>query len=144
MYLLFKSTKKIKKNNKFNKVFDYLLIIFVVFIRGVLDNLDGYTARKCNLTSKFGEYFDSITDKIFIFSMYFIIIRTLIKKSINLFNGSIIFIIFFCFIYSIKNMFDNDHTDISKSYSLHYFTMDNIEIFNIILVCIVKYIIDNF
>ena len=41
-------------------------------------------------------------------------------------------------------MFDNDYTDISKSYSLHYFTIDNAEILQILLVCIVKYIIDNF
>ena len=140
IYLLFK-TKKTKKT-KNNVLCEYLLLIFISFIRGVLDNLDGYTARKCNTASKFGEYFDSITDKIFIFSMYFIIIKTLIKQPMNLFKVSIISIIILCFIYGIKHFFNNNFED--KSYSLHYFTMDNIEIINIILVCFVKYTINNF
>lgn len=58
----------------------FTLAFFLVYgICGVTDALDGFVARKFNLTSKFGSILDSVSDLIFLGVMGFKILPTLIE-----------------------------------------------------------------
>jgi len=51
------------------------LIAVVLFVMSSFtDQLDGYIARKYNLTTTFGIFFDPIVDKILILSMFFLLV----------------------------------------------------------------------
>ncbi len=56
---------------------DYVVCIFLFFLAGLSDYLDGYFARKYNATSQIGEILDPIADKI-------LVVFLLIGLSINL------------------------------------------------------------
>lgn len=59
-----------------------LLFIFIYIICGILDVLDGFIARKFNVTSKLGAKLDSIPDMIMIFVILFRFVPTM---GLNLF-----------------------------------------------------------
>ena len=56
---------------------DYVVCIFLFFLAGLSDYLDGYFARKYNATSQIGEILDPIADKI-------LVVFLLIGLSVNL------------------------------------------------------------
>lgn len=62
--LILDDTEDIKQINKF---------YFLIVLRFILDCFDGALARKCNKTSKFGGYFDSFMEVVFIWSILFAI-----------------------------------------------------------------------
>jgi len=49
----------------------YLLTLFLFFIAGLTDYLDGFLARKYNATSQLGEILDPLADKILIIFLFF-------------------------------------------------------------------------
>tara|TARA_S200000501_G_scaffold31862_1_gene26734 strand:- start:30 stop:566 length:537 start_codon:yes stop_codon:yes gene_type:complete len=49
----------------------YLLTLFLFFIAGLTDYLDGFLARKYNATSELGEILDPLADKILIIFLFF-------------------------------------------------------------------------
>lgn len=63
----------------------YSLAFILFFIAGITDYLDGYLARKYNLTSQVGEILDPIADKI-------LIVFILIGLSVNLTSYFIAFV----------------------------------------------------
>ena len=51
---------------------NYLLIGFLLYLIAIVtDFFDGYIARKYNLTSKFGAFFDSLVDKAIVLTLFF-------------------------------------------------------------------------
>jgi len=53
---------------------------FLAIIRQILDGLDGYVARKYNLSSKFGNLYDHISDRIFGTTITIILLSHIYKK----------------------------------------------------------------
>ena len=48
------------------------LVIFLGILAYMLDHLDGYIAKRYNLTSIFGTFFDPIVDKLIVLSIFFV------------------------------------------------------------------------
>lgn len=74
--------------NKF--IFSFPLL----FLRNILDGIDGYLARKYNLVSKKGEIYDHISDSVFIgFSAMILLIKTGYSLESTFFIGQSIIIL---------------------------------------------------
>ena len=67
----------------------YVLALFLFMFAGITDFLDGYLARKYNLTSVIGEILDPIADKILIIFLYFGLALNLSSYLIG-FSGALI------------------------------------------------------
>lgn len=75
---------------------DFLWFCIYLIIRIILDSLDGYTARKFNKVSKFGELLDCIQDTFF----WSILLYILLKNKVN---NIILFVIILSFIIVIQD-----------------------------------------
>ena len=53
---------------------------FLAIIRQILDGIDGYVARKYNLSSKFGNLYDHISDRIFVTTLTIILLSHVYAK----------------------------------------------------------------
>jgi phosphatidylglycerophosphate synthase len=72
----------------------FWISFFLLFIRNILDGVDGYIARKYKLVSKNGEIYDHICDSIFIgFSAMILLIKLEYSFAISSFLGQSIIII---------------------------------------------------
>jgi len=110
-FLIFMITKKdfILKNKKLS----ITLIIFIYYIYGVTDDLDGYMARRYNLKSNFGDKFDKIVDQLVAISS----IVLYIYYNLNNLKYIIVIAITMITTYIIKWK--------NKSCSLIYFNLDH-------------------
>ncbi len=104
----------------------FLLCLIVVSLYSLIsDELDGYYAKKWNVTSEFGAILDSLGDKIFVISVLFILIYKI--PSVTLLILSIMTIIremirLSCKHNKVKKSIDVDKTSIIKAW-LQYFSL---------------------
>lgn len=88
-------------------------IIFLLF-RWYFDYLDGIYARTYNLVSKFGDYYDHITDLIYSFGIIFIIVFSKYKKVYIKYYLLIILVIFYILFLIQMGYVEREYSKINK------------------------------
>ena len=79
--------------------------MILMFIRYFLDCLDGAIAGECDKKSKFGAFFDILSDFTMIMSLNLIVFYTILKnKARNIINISVLAAIMIISIFAIKNI----------------------------------------
>ena len=117
------------------------IIILLIILRSALDIYDGMIARKCNKTSKFGKYFDIISDSIF--SLLFILLTySKINKKYNIKYLLLVYILFSIYV-SYNALFTEDY-EIFHNNKLGILYHDNILIISPIYVYICFLIVKNY
>ena len=94
-----------------NSFFNWIALILYAFA-GLSDFLDGYLARKYNIETNFGKFFDPIADKILVISVIFILVA-IDKISGFLIYPSLIIIVREILVSGLREFFSKTKTHIN-------------------------------
>ena len=99
------------------------IVINLTIIRTFLDILDGYVARKCNKTSKFGAQFDILSDSIFL-NLLLVCCSSIVSNKYPIVKILILFSLIYNTVFMTLAI-DGNHPDIISDNSLAKILHDN-------------------
>lgn len=120
----------------FHQMGQYALVMILIFIRQLLDLLDGPVARECNKTSKIGGMLDTIADYALLCSLVFILCYKYLGNNYLSFIISLITLMFAInvtiYLYGVSSIYD--HSKIKDGISVHSIVANHSIIISILII----------